>query len=61
MPGWSAPTKGATRFEQLPPEAQRYVRRLEEVSEVDCAIISTGSDRTETIVKKGSLVEAWLA
>ncbi|HLG58614.1 MAG TPA: adenylosuccinate synthase [Vicinamibacterales bacterium] len=61
MPGWSAPTKGATRFEQLPPEAQRYVRRLEEVSEVDCAIISTGSDRTETIVKKGSVVEAWLA
>jgi adenylosuccinate synthase len=61
MPGWSAPTKGATRFEQLPPEAQRYVRRLEAVSEVDCAIISTGSDRTETIVKKGSLVEAWLA
>jgi adenylosuccinate synthase len=60
MPGWSTPTKGATRFDLLPPEAQRYVRRLEEVSGVDCAIISTGSDRSETIVKKGSVVERWL-
>ena len=25
MPGWSTPTKGVTRFEQLPAEAQRYV------------------------------------
>ena len=61
MPGWSSPTKGVTEFEQLPAEAQRYVKRLEEVSGVDCAIISTGSDRRETIVKKGSAVERWLA
>jgi len=61
MPGWSAPTKGATRFDQLPREAQRYVRKLEEVSGVECAIISTGSDRGETIVQKGSLVERWLS
>ena len=60
LPGWSAPTKGATRYEQLPPEAQRYVRRLEEVSGVDCAIISTGSDRSETIVRSDSVVAAWL-
>jgi adenylosuccinate synthase len=60
MPGWSTPTKGVTQFDQLPADAQRYVRRLEEVSGVDCAIISTGSDRTETIVKKGSAVERWL-
>jgi adenylosuccinate synthase len=61
MPGWTTPTKGATRFESLPMEAQRYVRRLEEVSGVACAIISTGSDRAETIVKSGSVVERWLA
>jgi len=61
MPGWTAPTKGATRFESLPMEAQRYVRRLEEVSGVACAIISTGSDRAETIVKSASVVERWLA
>jgi adenylosuccinate synthase len=61
MPGWSSPTKGATTFEQLPAEAQRYVKRLEDVSGVDCAIISTGSDRTETIVKTGSVVAGWLS
>jgi adenylosuccinate synthase len=61
MPGWSSPTKGITQFEQLPVDAQRYVTRLEEVSGVDCAIISTGSDRRETIVKKDSAVERWLS
>jgi len=61
MPGWSTPTRGITRFEDLPEEARRYVRRLEEVTGVDCAIISTGSDRTETILETGSIVEQWLA
>ncbi len=61
MPGWSSPTKGVTEFDRLPAEAQRYVKRLEDVSGVDCAIISTGSDRRETIVKKGSAVERWLS
>jgi adenylosuccinate synthase len=61
MPGWSAPTRGVTRFEELPEPARRYVRRLEEVTGVDCAIISTGSDRTETILETGSIVERWLA
>jgi len=60
MPGWSSPTRGATRFEELPEQARRYVRRLEEVTGVDCAIISTGSDRTETILETGSIVERWL-
>jgi len=59
LPGWSTPTKGATRLEQLPPEARRYIERLEAVSGVPCAIISTGSDRGETIVRPGSIVESW--
>ena len=61
MPGWTSPTRGVTRFEDLPEEARRYVRRLEEVTGVDCAIISTGSDRSETILETGSIVERWLA
>ena len=60
MTGWSTPTKGARRMEQLPPEARRYIERLEEVSGVQCAIISTGSDRQETIVKPGSRAARWL-
>ena len=61
MPGWQTPTKGVTRFEQLPLEAQRYVRKLEEVSGVECAIVSTGSDRSETIVRPDARVAAWFA
>jgi adenylosuccinate synthase len=59
LPGWSAPTKGITQFDRLPPEAQRYVKRLEEVSGIECAIVSTGSDRNETIVRKDSAVDRW--
>ena len=60
MPGWSTPTKGATKIDQLPPEARRYIDRLEAVSGVPCAIISTGSDRAETIVRPDSVVANWL-
>src|SRR5687767_8966601 len=60
LPGWSTPTKGATRVEDLPAEARRYIKRLEEVSGVDCSIISTGSDRSETIIRSDSVVAGWL-
>jgi adenylosuccinate synthase len=61
MPGWSTPTKGATRLEALPAEARRYIKRLEEVSGVSCGVISTGSDRQETIVAPDSPVARWTA
>src|SRR4051812_46555824 len=51
MPGWSAPTKGARRFADLPENARRYIARLEEVSGVPAAIVSTGSERDDTIVR----------
>ena len=60
LPGWSSPTKGVTRMSDLPVEAKRYLTRLEEVSGVACGLISTGSDRRETIVKPGSVVEGWM-
>jgi adenylosuccinate synthase len=52
MPGWSSPTKGLRRFADLPDAARRYVARLEEVSGVPAAIISTGSERDDTIVRE---------
>jgi adenylosuccinate synthase len=60
LPGWSTATRGKTDFDALPIEAQRYIRRLEDVTGVDCAIVSTGSDRSETIVRKHSAVARWL-
>ena len=52
MPGWDAPTKGATRFADLPENARRYIARLEQVSGVPAAIVSTGSDRDDTILRE---------
>jgi adenylosuccinate synthase len=55
MAGWSAPTAGVRRFDQLPEEARRYIARLEEVSGVRASIVSTGSERDDTIVRE----EVW--
>jgi len=59
-PGWTAPTKGATSYAALPAEAQRYIARLEEVSGVPVGLVSTGSDRDETIVRADRPLAAWL-
>lgn len=51
MPGWDRPTKGVRRFDDLPENARRYVARLEKVTGVPAALVSTGSDRDETILR----------
>jgi adenylosuccinate synthase len=60
LPGWQTPTKGARRFADLPDAARRYIARLEEVSGVPAAIVSTGSERDDTIVRDDSLLTNWL-
>ncbi|HSK10517.1 MAG TPA: adenylosuccinate synthetase, partial [Vicinamibacterales bacterium] len=61
LPGWTSPTRGVRRYEELPDEARAYVRRLEEISGVKIGIVSTGSDREETIIREGSVAAGWLA
>jgi adenylosuccinate synthase len=51
IPGWDAPTKGMRRFDQLPAAARKYIARLEEVSGVPAAIVSTGSERDDAILR----------
>ena len=51
MPGWLTPTKGVRRFEDLPEAARRYIARLEEISGVRAALVSTGSERDDTIIR----------
>ncbi len=55
MPGWSEATKGIRRFEDLPENARRYVARLEEVTGIPAALISTGSERHDTILRSDIL------
>jgi adenylosuccinate synthase len=60
LPGWKEPTRGARDFAELPDAAKAYIARLEEVSGVTCAIVSTGSDRDETIIRRDSIATTWL-
>ena len=59
LTGWSAPTAGVRRYADLPREAQRYVVRLEEITGVPAAIISTGSAREDTIIRDDSVAGKW--
>jgi adenylosuccinate synthase len=50
MPGWSASTVGVKHFDDLPVQAQNYLKRIAEICEVPVDMVSTGPDRDETIV-----------
>jgi adenylosuccinate synthase len=58
LPGWSQPTRGVREYHDLPREARAYIARLEEITGVPAAIVSTGSGREETIFREGMLAEA---
>ncbi len=51
LPGWQTPTNHIRQYEQLPPKAQQYVTRLEELASCPVNLISVGSAREETIHK----------
>jgi adenylosuccinate synthase len=59
--GWTAPCAGVRQYKDLPLEARKYVTRLEEVTGVPAAIISTGSAREDTIVREDSIAAGWFA
>jgi adenylosuccinate synthase len=61
IPGWSAPTAGARRFQDLPAAARAYIARLEEITGVPAAIVSTGSAREDTIIRDNSIAAKWFA
>jgi adenylosuccinate synthase len=50
--GWKESTVGIKSFDQLPKNAQVYLQRLEQLVGAPIAIISTGPDRNETIIKQ---------
>ncbi|MFT5445856.1 MAG: adenylosuccinate synthase [Gammaproteobacteria bacterium] len=50
LPGWCSPTVGMKSLNDLPAAARAYLDRMEELTGVPVAIISTGPDRDETII-----------
>jgi adenylosuccinate synthase len=59
MPGWNAPSAGIKRYADLPKDAQRYIARLEELTGLPAAVLSTGSAREDTIIREDSVAAKW--
>jgi adenylosuccinate synthase len=52
LSGWQTPTSDIREFGQLPAEAQQYVTRIEELLSCPVDVISVGSAREQTIVRR---------
>jgi adenylosuccinate synthase len=52
MPGWAGSTRGARSYGELPAEAVKYIRRIEELVEAPVVLLSTSPERDDTIMMK---------
>ena len=52
LPGWQESTAGVRSLDDLPKNARAYLERIEEVVDCPLDLISTGPERSETIVLK---------
>jgi adenylosuccinate synthase len=52
LEGWSGSTRGARSWAELPAQAIKYVRRIEELVEAPVMLLSTSPERDDTIVMR---------
>ncbi|HEX8061656.1 MAG TPA: adenylosuccinate synthase [Allosphingosinicella sp.] len=50
MPGWAESTAGARSWAELPAQAIKYIKRIEEVCRITVALVSTSPEREDTIL-----------
>jgi len=50
LPGWEEKLAGVRDFDELPANAKRYIRRVEELGGVPVVCVSVGAERGETIL-----------
>jgi adenylosuccinate synthase len=55
MPGWKDSTVGVRTLDGLPPNARAYITRIEALTGVPVAMVSTGPDREDTILLRHPL------
>ena len=60
LPGWKTKTSGVIEYDDLPSAAKDYVSRVEELCGTLVAMISTGPERSETIIRQDSPVSDWM-
>ncbi len=52
LPGWKEDITGVRSFDELPANAKAYVRKVEELTGMEVAVLSVGPDRLQTIILK---------
>ena len=52
LPGWSETTYGARSWAELPVNAVAYIRRVEQLTAIPVAVVSTSPEREDTILVK---------
>lgn len=57
LPGWETSTQGLREFSALPSNAQRYLKRIEELLDIPLSMISTSPEREDVILKPTRLGE----
>jgi adenylosuccinate synthase len=57
FPGWSETTAGARRWADLPAQAIKYVRRIEELTGCPVALVSTSPQRDDTILVRDPFLD----
>ena len=60
LPGWKTSTFGIASYDDLPAKAKEYLAFLEARTGVEAGSISTGPERNQTIVRRGSKLEKLL-
>jgi len=50
LPGWQTPLRNIRRFEDLPPRARAYIKKIEEIASCPVVLVSVGPQREETIL-----------
>jgi adenylosuccinate synthase len=50
--GWDESTEGLKKYEELPANAKKYIKAIEDMVSVPVDIVSTGPDREHTIIRK---------
>jgi adenylosuccinate synthase len=61
FPGWKSSTVGINEMNDLPQNARRYVEFLSQQIGVEIGLVSTGPERTQTIIVRNSALDHWLA
>jgi adenylosuccinate synthase len=60
LPGWKTSTVGTTEMNSLPANARRYVEFLSKQIGVEIGLVSTGPERSQTIIIHNSALGSWL-